>query len=145
MVRMAFSSISRCKRSILLSSAMMLWDRTASWRLSASIASPICRSARPPISAIMRTSSWRSASNALWVCSVITMSSLRSLASAEAAGDVVLGALVCGGGEHLARRVVFHHLAEIHEGGVVGHPSRLLHVVGDDGDGVIVLELVDQF
>src|SRR5215470_18502041 len=144
MVRIAFSSISRCRRSILASSAMMLRDRSASCRLSASIALPISRSARPPISAIMRDSSWRSASNALWVCSVITISSLRLLASAEAAGDVVLGPPVRGRGEHLARGVELDHLAEIHEGGVVRDPRRLLHVVGDDGDGVIVLELVDQ-
>src|SRR5258708_608739 len=144
MVRIAFSSISRCRRSILASSAMMLRDRSASCRLSASIALPISRSARPPISAIMRTSSWRSASNALWVCSVITISSLRSRASAEAAGDVILGALVRGGGEHLARGIELDHLAEIHEGGEVGDARRLLHVVGDDGDRVVVLELVDQ-
>jgi hypothetical protein len=30
------------------------------------------------------------------------------------------------------------------EGGPVGHPRRLLHVVGDDRDGVAVLELVDE-
>ena len=35
-------------------------------------------------------------------------------------------------------------LAEIHEGGEVGDARGLLHVVGDDGDGVVVLELVDQ-
>src|SRR6516162_4647003 len=144
MVRIAFSSISRCRRSILESSTMTLCDRSASCRLSASIAWPISRSARPPISAIMRDSSWRSASNALWVCSVIAISSLRLLASAEAAGDVVLGAPVRGRGEHLARGVELDQLAEIHEGGIIRDARRLLHVVGHDGDGVIVLELVDQ-
>src|SRR5208283_5060865 len=144
MVRMAFSSISRCRRSILESSAMMLCDSTASWRLSASIASPIWRSARPPISAIMRDSSCRSASNALWVCSVNTISSLRLLASAEAAGDVILGTPVGGRGEHLAGGIELDHLAEIHEGGVVRHARRLLHVVGDDRDRIVVLEFVDQ-
>ena len=35
-------------------------------------------------------------------------------------------------------------LAEIHEGGEVGDARRLLHVVGDDDDRVVVLQLVDQ-
>ena len=33
---------------------------------------------------------------------------------------------------------------EIEEAGVVGHPRRLLHVVRDDDDGVVLLQLEDQ-
>src|SRR4029079_16444325 len=98
------------------------------------MASAISRSARPPISATFRVSSWRSLSKALAVCSFII--GVRSPTSAEASGDVVLGAPVVRRGEHSAGGVELDQLAEIHEGGEIGHPRRLLHVVGDDDDRV---------
>ena len=45
---------------------------------------------------------------------------------------------ICGG------RTELDQLAEIHEGGEVGDARGLLHVVGDDHDRVVVLQLVDQ-
>src|SRR5258705_2707385 len=86
-------------------------------------ASPICFSARPPISATTRTRSCRSASKALIVCSIIVMSKSShpcpgghrasvELGSAEAAGDVVLGTPVGRGREHLAGGAVFHQRSE---------------------------------
>ena len=51
-----------------------------------------------------------------------------------------LGAVnICAGGRHL------HHLAQVEERHLVGAARGLLHVVGHDGDGEVVLQLVDQF
>ena len=47
-------------------------------------------------------------------------------------------------GEDLAGRAELDQLAEIHEGGEVRDARRLLHVVGDDHDRVVGLQLVDQ-
>src|SRR5713101_4289282 len=135
---------------MLGSAATICCARSTSRRASASTESAICFSARPPISATMRVSSWRSMSKALAVCSGITISVVLALGPwpsdlAEAAGDIVLRAAVARRREHLARGVELGQLAEIHEGGEVGHPRGLLHVVGDDHDRVVLLELVDQF
>ena len=65
-------------------------------------------------------------------------------ASAEAAGHVVLRAWIARRREHAAGGVELDQLAEIHEGREVGDARRLLHVVGDDRDGVVLLQLVDQ-
>src|SRR5690606_16843202 len=65
-------------------------------------------------------------------------------ASPEAAGDVVLGLLLRGIGEDRLRGAVLDQIAQVHEGGEVGHARGLLHVVGDDDDGVVALELLDQ-
>src|SRR5689334_17141631 len=73
-----------------------------------------------------------------------------SAGSAEAAGDVGLGRLVVGVGEHLAGGVELHEVTglagglEVEEAGVVGDAGGLLHVVGDDDDRVVRLQLVDQ-
>src|SRR5690606_11247050 len=65
-------------------------------------------------------------------------------ASAEAPGDVVLGLPLRGIGEDRLGGVVLDQVAQVHEGGVVGHTRGLLHVVGDDDDGVVELEFLDQ-
>src|SRR5262245_18590296 len=147
MVRMARSSISRWIWSIWTSSATVRWAREVSRLASASIESQICFSARPPISATMRPRSCRSASKAFAVWSVIGVMSWACLyrrRSAEAAGDVVLRARIVRRGEDLAGRSELHHFAEIHERSIVGDARRLLHVVGDDRDRVVLFELVDQ-
>src|SRR5262249_53594883 len=146
-VSTAFSSISACSASTSGSVATVCCARSASRRASASTASATCFSARPPISATMRVSSWRSMSKAFVVWSVITIYVVlagepRDLA--EAAGDIVLRASIARRGVHLARGVELDQLAQIHEGGEVGNARRLLHVVGDDHDRVILFELVDQ-
>src|SRR4051794_41626844 len=64
--------------------------------------------------------------------------------SAEAAGDVVLRALLAGRHEDAACRAELDDLAEIHESGLLRDTRRLLHVVGDDDDGELALQLVDQ-
>src|SRR3954470_7757856 len=99
-------------------------------------------SVRPPISlivALRRSSSW---SKRLRMWSLAMSDS--SWASAEPAGDIGLRALVAGGGEYLFGDAELDQLAEIHEGGEVGHACRLLHVVGDDHDRVVLLQLVHQ-
>src|SRR5262245_41537640 len=63
---------------------------------------------------------------------------------AEAARDIVLRASIARRGEHLARGIELDQLPKIHEGGEVGDARRLLHVVGDDHDRVVLFELVDQ-
>src|SRR4051794_40466163 len=75
-------------------------------------------------------------------------------ASSEATGDVVLGALVARVREHLLGVVVLDEHAGpgvadlVHLGGeeraAVAHAGRLLHVVGDDHDRVLGLDLVHE-
>src|SRR5699024_2648363 len=70
--------------------------------------------------------------------------------SAEPALDVGLGRLLVRIREDLRRGAGLHQAtgladpAEVEERGLVGDSRRLLHVVRDDGDGVLLLELVDQ-
>src|SRR5215472_17080193 len=148
MVKTDLSSISRCSASIFGSSEITRWASAKSRLTSASTESPICFSAIPPISATMRVRSCRSTSNARVVCSIIAgpRSPIdRPLnSSAEAAGDVVLGALIDRRREHLAGRVELHQFSQIHERRVVRDARSLLHVVGHDGNRVVVLEFVDK-
>src|ERR1700733_8187590 len=132
------SSITRCRLSISASATTTRLPSATSRRISASTDSTIMRSARPPISATSRVSSCRSLSNALAVCSEAMIYLL-----AEAAGNVVLGASIARRGEYLVGFVEFDQFAQIHEGGLVGDARRLLHVVGDDGDGVILGQFLD--
>src|SRR5689334_14422551 len=111
---------------------------STSWLASAPTAPAICFSTTRPISEILRTRLCSSWSKALTVCSVM------AFPSTEAAGDVVLRARVARRHEDLAGLIELDQLAEIHEGGVIGDARRLLHVVGDEHDRVLVLELRDQ-
>src|SRR6267142_635280 len=140
MVSTARSSITRCRLSISASAATTRWPSTTSRRISASTDSTIMRSARPPISATSRVNSCRSLSNALAVCSVAMFFS-----SAEPAGDVVLGTSIARRGEDLAGLVEFDQFPKIHEGGLVRDARRLLHVMSDDGDRVVLRQFLDQF
>src|SRR3954463_6082393 len=140
MVSTARSSMRCCSRAISTSAGTTRLDSATSRRTSASTESVIMRSARPPISATRRVSSCRSLSNAFAVCSEAIV-----LSSAETAGDVVLGPSIARRGEDPVGVVELDQFAEIHEGGLVGDARRLLHVVGDDGDGVILRQFADQF
>src|SRR5262245_10413006 len=85
-------------------------------------------------------------------CSAICRGS--SAGSAEAAGDVVLGARVGGIAEDLVGGGVLHEHARAvvafgahlggEEGRAIADPRGLLHVVGDDHDRVLRLELLHQ-
>src|SRR5580658_8152227 len=140
MVSTARSSITRCRLSISASAVTTRLPSSTSRRISASTESTIMRSARPPISATNRVNSCRSPSNALAVCS-----EAMNVSSAEPAGNVVLGAPIAGRGEDPAGFVEFDQFAEIHERGLVRDARGLLHVVGDDGDGVVFGQFLDQF
>src|SRR5580698_11157013 len=139
MVSTARSSITRCRLSISASAATTRLPSATSRRISASTDSTIMRSARPPISATSRVNSCRSLSNALAVCSEAMI-----ISSTEPAGDVVLRAAIARRREDLVGGVEFDQFTEIHEGGLVGDPRGLLHVVGDDRDGVILRQFLDQ-
>src|SRR6266545_4356374 len=109
---------------------------SASFRpTSACIAWRIWSSTSPPIA----SSVCFSASSSSWKCRVMGPSAL-----AEPAGDVVLGLLLVGIGEQLASRTELHQFAQEHEARVVGHPGGLLHVVGDNDNGVARLQLEHQ-
>src|SRR5262245_52859425 len=128
---------------------------TRSWLLSASTESPICFSASPPISATSRARSCRSMSNARLVCSIIIFLPyvITERGSVPILGtrltkpprDVILRAPLGRRREHRGGWPKFHQLAEEHEGGIIGHTRRLLHIMRDDRDGVVAFELVDQF
>src|SRR5262249_44643765 len=146
-VSTAFSSISACSASTSGSVATVCCARSASRRARASTASATCFSARPPISDTMRVSSWRSMSTAFVVCSIITIYVVLACEPcdlAEEARDLVRCASIARRGDHLARGIELDQLAQIHEGGEVGDARRLLHVVGDDHDRVVLFEFVDQ-
>src|SRR3546814_8071590 len=64
--------------------------------------------------------------------------------SSKPAGNVILGLLLRRIREDRLRRAVLDQVAQVHEGGEVGPARGLLHVVGDDGDGVVALQLLDQ-
>jgi hypothetical protein len=70
--------------------------------------------------------------------------------SPKPSGDVVLGRLLVRVREDLVRRTYLNELAwlslgrQVEEGGLVADPGGLLHVVRDDHDGVLLLELPDQ-
>jgi hypothetical protein len=59
-------------------------------------------------------------------------------------GDVILRPGVLGPGEDVARGAYFDEFPQVHEAGEVRGPGRLLHVVGDDDDGVVELEFLHE-
>src|SRR5262245_24021459 len=144
-VRTAFSSIWCCSVSIAGSRAMARRARSASRLASASTASATCFSASPPISATMRAMSCRSTSKAFAVCSpIVTVIAVIPCRSAEATGDIVLRAPVARRREHLARGIELGQLAQIHERREIRDAGGLLHIMRDDHDRIVRLELVDQ-
>src|SRR5690242_4179265 len=114
---------------------------------SAWTACATCDSTRPPISSTRAEIDASSASNCVDKCLSVMASPSRAdepRDSSESSGDVVLGVFLRGLGEHLGRRPELHQIAKIHVRGVVGATCGLLHVVRDDDDRVVGLELVDQ-
>src|SRR3546814_9937287 len=98
-------------------------------------------SARPPICAIEARSWSRSWSKALTVCALVPMG---GPFSAVTACDVVLGARLARVGEDFRSVAIFDEVAEVEESGALRDTRGLLHVVGDDDDGVAAAKLVDQ-
>src|SRR5580700_993854 len=136
MVRIDFSSMSRCIVSIVGSVAITRSASSVSRSSKACAASEICFSTRPPISATLRMISCRSLSKALAVWSTLVLYSV--IRSPEAAGYIVLRALILRRGEHFACRVELDQFAEIHESGEVGYARGLLHVMSNDDDRIII-------
>src|SRR4051812_29523959 len=135
-------SASASSASIFLSSSTARRAPSQSRFIRQRIDSRIACSARPPIWLIMARS-WSSSSSKafnVWGCPVAIC-----LSSAVAAGDVVAGALDPGVGEDLRRLPELDESAEVEEGGLLRDPRGLLHVMGDDDDGVSPVKLVDQF
>src|SRR6266540_4323765 len=69
---------------------------------------------------------------------------LNSAPSPEPPRDVVLGDFLARVREDLVGAVVLHEAVEHEEGGVLGDPRRLLHVVRDDRDRVVPLQVVNE-
>src|SRR5436190_1760401 len=65
-------------------------------------------------------------------------------ALAEPAGDIVLRTSIARRGEDLVGFVELDQLTKIHEGGLVGDARGLLHVMGNDRDGVVLRQFLDQ-
>src|SRR4030095_11964113 len=65
-------------------------------------------------------------------------------ASAKAARDVVLRVLLLRFQEDLVGLSEFDQLTQVHVPGEIGHSGRLLHVVGDDRNRILFLELADE-
>ena len=62
----------------------------------------------------------------------------------ETTGDVVFSFLAVWLEENLLGSAKLYQIPKVHVGCVIAAASRLLHVVGHDHDGVIVLELGNQ-
>src|SRR5674476_211520 len=148
MVATAFSSISCCSVSILTSAAVTRCASAISRLASAFIESATCFSARPPISATMRSRSCRSLSKALVVCWSVIVVILQSLdfwlrmilsenrcslfgimRLAEATGYIILGTSIVRRRKHAGRFAVFDQLAEIHERGHLAMIKRAVDVL----------------
>src|SRR5919109_152909 len=103
-------------------------------------------SANPPISSrrdcSTSSSSWKCRTTRSTFHSPARRAQLTTLS--ESAGDIVLGQLLARCREDLLRAVELDELAEPEEGRVVGHARRLLHVVRDDHDRIVLFQVVNQ-
>src|ERR1044071_7769579 len=144
--RTTCSPASRSSSSTFTSDSIVRTASVLSWLVIAVMALASCSSANPPMRATIRWRPRSSSSNDLtvWCVFILAGSSSSRGRSAEAPGDVILGARVARAGEDAARGPVFHELAEIHEGGAIRRARGLLHVVGHDRDRVLLLQLVDE-
>src|SRR6266853_4831774 len=98
-------------------------------------------STRPPICRTPERKVSRSLSYCLERCSL----PIRCSSSTEPAGDVVLRLFLLRLDENLVGHAEFHHFSQIHIRRRVGNARRLLHVVRDDHDRIVVLQLVHEF
>ncbi len=63
----------------------------------------------------------------------------------EATGDVIFGFSDSRVGEHALGFGKLDQFSQVEEGGPVGNAGCLLHVVGDDDEGVVVFQAPDEF
>ena len=59
--------------------------------------------------------------------------------------DIVPGPSVLRFGKKMPGTAPLNHLARQKKGGIIRHPCRLLHIVGDDNDGISFFQLQKQF
>src|SRR5215831_14533912 len=122
---------------------------------SSSSRTPIARvswlSTRPPIARTPLRTASISVSNCLCVCSFIVSLPRRPARAAaverwstKSPGNVVLGFLSLRLEEDVVGCAEFDELAEIHVSSEIRHARRLLHVVRDDRDRVVLFELGDE-
>src|SRR5690606_171023 len=139
--RTACSSISLSIWSMRLSSRTVRSASSPSRRPTASMAAASCASVSPPIWAMRAASPSSSSWNDLTICCVTACSPVRST---EAAGDVVLRALVTRIGEDAFRLAFLDKLAKMEESRALRDTRCLLHRMCHDDDGVIAPQLVHQ-
>jgi|GEM_PF-4497968 len=60
------------------------------------------------------------------------------------AGNVILSGFLLRCGEDKIGVTKFDQFSQIHIGRIVGNPRGLLHIVGDNDDGVIFFQFEDQ-
>ena len=66
-------------------------------------------------------------------------------ALAKAARYIILSSLSLRIGEYLFRLVELHHFAQIKESSLVAHASRLLHIMRDDNNRIVLFQFMNQF
>src|SRR3954451_5102857 len=81
--------------------------------------------------------------NSSWKCALPCPEAMDQSRLAELARDVLLRAGVVRVGEDLVGLGELHELAGEHERRLVRHAPGLLHVVRDDDDRVLALEVLD--
>src|ERR1051326_2306729 len=128
---MAMSSSSISSLSSRLSSSLTLRARSSSRSSSALMALLTAASAR--LAMVSSFSFNASSSCSKW-----------DMILSEPAGDIVFGLFLRRAGEDSAGGVKFDQFAQVKKGGEIGDAGGLLHVVGDDDDGDVVLQFEDQ-
>ena len=58
--------------------------------------------------------------------------------------NIILGRFLARIRKYFLRIIIFHHIAHIEEGCLVTDTRGLLHVVGDNNDGIFFLQLMNQ-
>src|SRR5690606_24806210 len=142
MRRTACSSISLSIWSMRLSSRTVRSASSPSRRPTASMAAASCASVSPPIWAMRAASPSSSSWNDLTIRCVTACSPVHST---EAAGDVVLRALVTRIGEDALCLAFLDKLAEMKESRALRDARCLLHRMRYDDDGIIPPQLIHQF
>src|SRR5688572_13093391 len=131
------SSASLTRRSAAITSSICAVAPLA----KAAMAFWIWDSTSPPIRRTRERSASSSFSYCLDECSIAMAP---PAGSTESSGNVVLGLFPARLHEDLVGHAELHHLAQVHVGGVVRNPRRLLHVMRDDEDRHALLEIVNQ-
>lgn len=64
--------------------------------------------------------------------------------STEAPGNIILCTGIFGVGENNGGSVVLDQFTQVKKRGLIADSSGLLHVMGDDNDGVFIFQGIDQ-